>query len=122
MAKSSDYRLGEFEFPRGWFMVGESKEATATPLAMRYFGEDLVMYRGESGQVYVVEAYCPHMGAHLAKNTTSYIVRDGEQVEGESIRCPFHGWQYGPDGTCKNITYSDCKPKAAQLRTFPVAE
>jgi 3-ketosteroid 9alpha-monooxygenase subunit A len=122
MAKSSDYRLGEFEFPRGWFMVGESAEATSTPKAMRYLGQDMVMYRGESGKVYVTEAYCPHMGAHLAKNTTSYIVRDGEQIEGDSIRCPFHGWQFGPDGACKNIPYSDFVPKAARLKTFPVVE
>jgi 3-ketosteroid 9alpha-monooxygenase subunit A len=35
MATSSDYRLGDFTFPRGWFMVGESSEATSTPQAMR---------------------------------------------------------------------------------------
>ncbi|MBB3926902.1 phenylpropionate dioxygenase-like ring-hydroxylating dioxygenase large terminal subunit, partial [Sphingobium jiangsuense] len=122
MARSSDYRLGEFDFPRGWFMIGESGEATSTPRAIRYFGQDLVMYRGESGQAYVVEAYCPHMGAHLAKNTTSYIVRDGEQVQGESIRCPFHGWRYGPDGQCDHIPYSDFIPRAAKLKTFPVVE
>lgn len=122
MATSADYRLGEFNFPRGWFMIGASDEAGPTPKAIRYFGQDLVVYRGESGTPYVVEAYCPHMGAHLAKNTTSYIVRDGEQVEGESIRCPFHGWRYGPDGQCNQIPYSDFVPKAAKLKTWPVVE
>ena len=27
MAKTQDYRLGEFTFPRGWFMVAESAQA-----------------------------------------------------------------------------------------------
>ena len=98
MATSREYGLGEFDFPRGWFMIGASADASRTPAAIRYFGKDLVLYRGESGTAYVVDAYCPHMGAHLAKNATSYIVRDGEHVEGESIRCPFHGWRSGTDG------------------------
>jgi len=69
-------------------MVAAASEVTAVPLAVRYFGQDLVLYRGESGRAYLVEAYCPHMGTHLAKNTTSYVVRDKTQVEGDSIRCP----------------------------------
>ena len=122
MATSADYRLGDFAYPRGWFMIGTADEAVHAPKAIRYFGEDLVVYRGASGAPYVVEAYCPHMGAHLARNTTSYIVRDDEQVEGESIRCPYHGWRFGADGRCDDIPYSDARPKAAKLRTFPTIE
>lgn len=122
MATTAEYNLGEFTFPRGWFMVATSAEVETKPYAVRYFGEDLVIYRGESGKPYVVEAYCPHMGAHLARNTTSYIVRDGEQIQGESIRCPFHGWRYGPDGRCDHIPYSSFVPKAAKLRSFETVE
>ena len=57
------------------------------------------MFRGESGQVYVVDAYCPHLGANLAV---------GGKVEGDCIECPFHGWQYrGEDGKCVKIGYAD---------------
>jgi 3-ketosteroid 9alpha-monooxygenase subunit A len=123
MATTKEYGLGEFDFPRGWFMIAPATDATRTPTSMRYFGKDLVMYRGESGTVYVTDAYCPHMGAHLAKNTTSYIVLDGEHVEGESIRCPFHGWRFGPDGQCNHIPYSEnFIPKAAKLQHYPVVE
>jgi len=122
MATTKEYGLGEFDFPRGWFMIGPASDATRTPAPIRYFGKDLVIYRGESGTPYVVDAYCPHMGAHLARNSTSYIVRDGEHVEGESIRCPFHGWRFGPDGTCNHIPYSEFIPKAAKLGTYPVIE
>ena len=122
MATTSEYGLGEFEFARGWFMIGAASEATRHPKPIRYFGKDLVLYRGESGKPYVVDAYCPHMGAHLARNSTSYIILDGEQVEGESIRCPFHGWRFGTDGACNHIPYSDFVPKAAKLRTYPVVE
>ncbi|TCJ37012.1 Rieske 2Fe-2S domain-containing protein [Parafrankia sp. BMG5.11] len=122
MAKTSEYGLGEFPFARGWYMIGAATEATSTPSSHRYFGKDLVLYRGESGKAYLTDAYCPHMGAHIARNKTSYIVLDGEHVEGESIRCPFHGWRFGPDGRCNHIPYSDFIPKAATLRHYPLEE
>ncbi|MEY4721329.1 MAG: hypothetical protein RIQ46_1054, partial [Pseudomonadota bacterium] len=123
MATTKDYGFGEHDFARGWFMIGPASDATRVPKAIRYFGRDLVLYRGESGQPYVTDAYCPHMGAHIAKNQTSYIVLDGQHVSGESIRCPFHGWSFGPDGACNHIPYSpDFIPKAAKLRHYPCVE
>lgn len=122
MATSADYGLGEFQYPRGWFMIAGAADATTRPVPVRFFGQDMVLYRGETGTPRLVEAYCPHMGAHLAKNTTSYIVQDGEQVVGDSIRCPFHGWRYDGNGQCDNVPYSSFVPKAAVLKTFPVQE
>ena len=49
MAKTNEYGIGQYTFPRGWFMVGESAEATNKPSSLRYFGRDLIMYRGTSG-------------------------------------------------------------------------
>jgi 3-ketosteroid 9alpha-monooxygenase subunit A len=123
MAGTAEYQLGPFTFPRGWFMVAASDEVTATPLAVRYFGQDLALYRGQSGRAYLVEAYCPHMGTHLAKNTTSYVVRDKQRVEGESIRCPYHAWRFGPDGRCNEIPYYKGPiPAAARLKSWKVEE
>ena len=122
MAKTSDYGFGTFQYPRGWFMIGGADQVADKPVPVRYFGQDLVLYRGESGAAHLVSAYCPHMGAHLARNSTSYIVLDGHQIEGESIRCPFHGWRYGADGKCNDIPYSDFIPGTARLKTYPVAE
>ena len=63
------------------------------------------------------------MGAHLVANQTSYVVRDGEQIEGDSLRCPFHGWRYGPDGKCNDIPYSpNFIPKNACVKSWPVVE
>lgn len=123
MAQAKDYKLGPSTFPRGWFMIAPAEALGDSPMSLRYFARDMVLYRGASGRVVLVDAYCPHMGAHLARNTTSYVIRDGEQIEGDSIRCPFHGWRYGPDGRCDDIPYSrDFIPKSAQLQTWPVVE
>lgn len=123
MAKTADYALGEFTFPRGWFMIATSAEATTTPAAVRFFGEDMVLYRGESGRVFLIEAYCPHMGTHLAKNTTSYVIIDGKHVEGDNIRCPYHAWRFGPDGQCNEIPYSPAPiPKKACVKSLKLIE
>ena len=124
MAKTADYGLGEFTYPRGWFMIADANELPVggKPLAVRYFGQDLALYRGKSGKVVMLDAYCPHMGTHLTKNTTSYVIQDG-QIEEDSIRCPYHAWRFGADGKCDHIPYYDGPiPKAAAVKSWPVRE
>ncbi len=122
MARTQDYGLGEFTFPRGWFMVADAEELKDRPLPVRFFGQEFALYRGKSGRVVMLDAYCPHMGTHLARNNTSYVVQDG-QIEGDSIRCPYHGWRFGPDGKCNDIPYSKAPiPKAACVRAWPIVE
>lgn len=122
-AKAEDFDLGEFMFPRGWFMIAEAKELDNGPLPVRFFGKDMALYRGESGKVVLLDAYCAHMGTHLAASPSASIVLNNEQIEGDSIRCPYHGWRYAPDGRCDDIPYFDgpC-PKGAKLRSYNVVE
>jgi 3-ketosteroid 9alpha-monooxygenase subunit A len=115
MAKTAEYKLGEYTFPRGWFVVAEATQVGTTPLNERYFEEDVIIYRGSSGKVVMLDAYCPHMGTHLGRNKTSALVVNGNHLDGDCIRCPFHGWKFGPDGKCKEIPFHDgpIPPKAA---------
>jgi len=122
MATSAEYGLGEYAFPRGWFMVADAAELESGPIAVRFFANDFVIFRGQSGRVVMLDAYCPHMGTHLCRNTTSYIVRDGNQIQGDSIRCPYHAWRFGPDGKCDDIPYAKRIPAAAAVRSYTVAE
>lgn len=120
MATTAEYGLGEFTYPRGWFMVLPAAELTGLQ-ALRLFGRDLVLYRGESGRPVLLDAYCPHMQAHLAAEQTSGAGQN--RIEGESIRCPYHGWRFGPDGRCDHVPYFNGQiPAAAALRSYPVQE
>jgi 3-ketosteroid 9alpha-monooxygenase subunit A len=123
MAKAADYQLGPNTFPRGWFIVAESSELDQGPMAVRFFGQDLALYRGESGKPILLDAYCAHMGTHLTASDSAMIVKNGAQIEGDSIRCPYHGWRYGPDGDVDDIPYFDgpC-PKSASIRSYPVID
>ena len=128
MALTKDYRLGEFTFPRGWFMIAESAELESqNPLAVRYFGKDFALYRGKAtGKVVLLDAYCPHMKTHLAApNKTSYVVLDrgGSNLEGDAIRCPYHAWRFGADGKCDDIPYHQGPiPAAACVKSWTVKE
>ncbi len=123
MALAAEYKLGPETFPRGWFIVAEAKELEAGPLAVRFFAHDFALYRGESGRVVMLDAYCQHMGTHLAASKSPEIVQTDKQIEGDSIRCPYHGWRYAPDGTCDDIPYHDgpC-PKSASIKSYTVKE
>ena len=122
MSTTAEFGLGPMPFPRGWFMAAPAEDIDAKPQAIRLFGQDLALYRGKSGKAVLLDAYCPHMGTHLTKNTTSYVIQDG-QIEGDSIRCPYHAWRFGPDGKCDHIPYYDGPiPKAAAVRSWPVVE
>ncbi len=88
--------------PFGWFGIALSDElAIGDVKPLHYFGRDIVLFRTESGEAKVLDAVCPHLGAHLGYGGT---------VKGESIACPFHGWQFNGDGYCTAIPYAEKMP------------
>ena len=70
--------------PNGWFAVAFSKELVDGEVKrVRYFGEELVLFRTRSGRAAVLDAYCPHLGAHLGVGAAVLFVppfRDGFAV------------------------------------------
>jgi nitrite reductase/ring-hydroxylating ferredoxin subunit len=83
----------------GWYMIGWSGDFPlgGKPTPVTYFERDLVVYRGTSGKLFALDAYCKHMGAHLGH---------GGCVEGDQIRCPYHGWVWSGEGRNTEIPYS----------------
>jgi phenylpropionate dioxygenase-like ring-hydroxylating dioxygenase large terminal subunit len=106
-----------FGIPNGWFVVASSAELAPRDVrALRYFDRELVLYRTADGRPRLMDAHCPHLGAHLAV---------GGRVEDECIRCPFHGWRFdGETGSCVEIPYGDLPriPPKAHARSYPTLE
>jgi 3-ketosteroid 9alpha-monooxygenase subunit A len=101
-------------YPTGWFQIGWSHElevGEAKPV--RYFGQDLVLFRTESGKVKLLDAFCPHLGAHLGH---------GGKIEGEDIKCPFHAWKFNGEGECTEIPYAKKVPPKAKMKCWYVVE
>jgi nitrite reductase/ring-hydroxylating ferredoxin subunit len=106
-----------FPIPNGWFVVAMSDEIDPGEVrALHYFGRDLVLFRTDAGEPRLVDAYCPHLGAHLGV---------GGKVEGSCLRCPFHGWAFdGSTGDCTEIPYGAGEriPAKARVRPYPTIE
>ncbi|WP_445632766.1 cholesterol 7-desaturase [Nostoc sp. DSM 114161] len=101
-------------FPNGWFRVAYSDELPKKKvIPLHYFGKNLVLFRTEDGIARMWDAYCPHLGTHLGY---------GGKVEGNLIRCPFHGWAFNSQGNCTDIPYASKIPEKAQIRAWPVSE
>jgi nitrite reductase/ring-hydroxylating ferredoxin subunit len=103
-----------FGMPNGWFQVAYGDEvAVGDVVKLEYFGQDLILFRGEDGRARVFDAYCPHLGAHLGV---------GGVVVGNGVRCPFHAWEFDGEGVCSKIPYAKRIPPRAKVRPWEVDE
>jgi phenylpropionate dioxygenase-like ring-hydroxylating dioxygenase large terminal subunit len=103
-------------FPNGWYAVAKMSELPpGKVLPLKLLGRDLVAFRTESGAVSVLDAHCPHQGAHLGH---------GGIIKGETIECPFHKWCFDGGGKCQKIPYSKTIPrtKKAEIHAYPTVE
>ena len=57
---------------------------------VRLLGEDLVLFRDETGQYGLLDRHCAHRGADLCYG----------RAEDGGLRCPFHGWLFDHTGAC----------------------
>ena len=70
------------------FLLERIRPGQAKPI--RIMSEDYTLYRGATGDPYLIAFRCAHRGAQLSIG----------MVEGEEIRCRFHGWKFAGDGRC----------------------
>ncbi|MSQ50821.1 MAG: hypothetical protein EXR28_02920 [Betaproteobacteria bacterium] len=76
---------------RFWQPVLMSSEIVAGHVKpLRILGEDLTLYRGDSGATHLIAGRCAHRGVKLALGF----------VEGENLQCAYHAWKYDASGQC----------------------
>lgn len=99
--------------PSGWYVRALSRELPKGGLLTTDLGgREYVLYRTESGRVVATDPHCPHMGAHLGH---------GGRVRGENVECPFHAFQFDPEGRCVSTPYDAPVPRC-KLGVVPVRE
>ncbi len=98
--------------PNQWYVILESREVKKDkPVGFTRMGEKMVAWRLANGQIVVQSDVCPHRGAAL---------HQGEVKHGH-IMCPFHGFEYDPDGVCRLIPANgknSIPPKAFHVKTY----
>jgi 5,5'-dehydrodivanillate O-demethylase oxygenase subunit len=80
---------------------------------IRILGENYAIYRGQSGEVQVIDYRCPHRGAQMHLGW----------VEGDEIRCVYHGWKFNKGGQCtEQPAEHDGFHRKVKIGTYPTRE
>lgn len=97
-----------------WHPFALSKSvAPGKAKAVRLLSEDMTLYRGESGRAYLVGARCAHRRTLLH---TGWI-------EGEQVRCMYHGWKFDGTGQCTERPAEPAGTEAnVKIPSYPVRE
>lgn len=77
-----------------WYpLVSAAEVVGSTPVKASLFGEPLVLFRDDGGQIRCLRDVCPHRCVPLSA---------GEVVGGE-LQCMYHGWRFDGSGRCSHI-------------------
>src|ERR1700744_352097 len=107
--------------PDHWYPLAWSHEiGRGKALARNFAGLPIVLYRGRSGSIHALEDRCAHRQVPLSEG----------MVEGETLRCGYHGWRYDRAGSCVDVPYlgpaagqGPCQSRLPNgVRAYPVRE
>ena len=105
------------DLPSTWVKIAraDALQGPRPVVAVTAFGQALVLFRDEEGELGLIGRYCPHRGADLCYG----------RHEDNGLRCPFHGWHFDRTGQC---TEQPAEPedstmyKAIRLPSYTVVE
>lgn len=91
---------------RHWHPIAGIDDLEKNPIKpVRLMGEDLVLFKDQSGAYGLVDRHCAHRRADLSYG---YVEPDG-------IRCNYHGWKFNTAGRCIAQPYEEvADPQARQ--------
>lgn len=95
-----------------WYAAGWRDEFGREPKQRMLLGKPVVIYRREDGSLVALEDRCVHRMAPLSLG----------RLEGDDIRCLYHGFKFTAEGQCNEIPGQDMIPKNACVRSYPVEE
>jgi phenylpropionate dioxygenase-like ring-hydroxylating dioxygenase large terminal subunit len=99
--------------PDHWYPVAWSPEVKRGKThGVRFAGDPVVLVRTESGKVFALEDRCAHRQVPLHAGV----------VDGESIRCCYHGWTYDCTGRCIDVPYLGRERLPNGVRSYPCRE
>ncbi|MGI4985541.1 MAG: Rieske 2Fe-2S domain-containing protein [Janthinobacterium lividum] len=99
--------------PDFWYPLAWSRELKRGKThAVRFAGDPIVLVRTATGKVFALEDRCAHRQVPLNAGV----------VEGETIRCCYHGWTYDCAGKCIDVPYLGRERLPNGVRAYPCRE
>lgn len=96
-----------------WYVAAWDHELLdGRKLARTILEKPIVLFRGESGKYIALDDRCCHRGAPLSMG----------RIEGDCLRCMYHGMKYDPSGTCIEVPGQERIPKTLKVHSYPVVE
>jgi phenylpropionate dioxygenase-like ring-hydroxylating dioxygenase large terminal subunit len=95
-----------------WYCAAFGHELKQQPLGRTFLNEPVVLYRTADGTPVAFEDRCCHRRAPLSHG----------RVEGDNLRCLYHGLLYNPAGSAIWAPGQDRLPQGARVRSYPVVE
>lgn len=95
-----------------WYVAAWDREISRTPLARVLLNEAVVLYRKEDGTPVALEDRCCHRQLPLSMG----------KVEGNDLRCGYHGLKFDSSGKCIEIPGQASIPPQAKVRSYPILE
>jgi phenylpropionate dioxygenase-like ring-hydroxylating dioxygenase large terminal subunit len=95
-----------------WYCAAFGHEVSQAPFARTFLSEPVVMYRTGDGTPVAFEDRCCHRRAPLSAG----------KVEGDNLRCGYHGLVYAPSGAVIWAPGQDRLPQDARVRVYPIVE
>jgi vanillate O-demethylase monooxygenase subunit len=96
-----------------WYVAAFADEiASGKTLGRKFLNEAVVLFRTEGGQIAALEDRCSHRAMPLSAG----------HVDGDIIRCCYHGVEFNGKGACTRIPNQQRIPTAANVRHYPVVE
>jgi vanillate O-demethylase monooxygenase subunit len=95
-----------------WYVAAFADEiASGKTLDRKFLNEAVVLFRTEGGQIAALEDRCSHRAMPLSAG----------HVDGDIIRCCYHGVEFNGKGACTRIPNQQRIP-TANVRHYPVVE
>ena len=97
-----------------WYMAMWGEQLAEGDLAARtMLKEPVVVYRAADGTPVAMADSCPHRFAPMHM---------GKVVDGDRLRCPYHGLEFDRNGACVRNPNGPGKAPPASLRVYPAVE
>ena len=94
-----------------WYVAGWSREFTPGGIHARtIIDQPVAFYRTGAGDLVALEDRCCHRFAPLSMG----------RLEGDDLRCMYHGLKFAPDGRCIEIPGQKLIPQSACVRRYPL--